>query len=505
MLPDLITAHTPSLRRLRLGLCASALLPCASGILAKAEPPAPTFENVTVHDPSVIRAEEAFYLFGSHLAAAKSEDLMAWTQVSENARPGNPLVPNSREEMQEALAWADSNTFWAPDVTRLNDGRFYIYYCVGRMDTPRAALGIAVADEVEGPFKNLGVILKSGMWGEPSPDGRIYDPAIHPNTVDPHTFFDKEGKLWMVYGSYSGGIFILEMDSATGFPLEDQGYGKHLMGGNHSRIEGPYILYSPETEYYYLFVSFGGLGADDGYNMRVARSRNPDGPYHDSAKTDMHNVHGPKGSLFDDRAIEPHSVKLAGNYRFLHVEGEARKESTGYRSLGHNSVYFDPDTKQYFNFFHTRFVGRGQVHEVRVHQMFMNEEDWLVMAPHRYAGEILGTYSAGEIPGDFKLINHGKTITPDVVESALITLEPDGSLSGAANGTWQLSGDHRAELTFNGDAYRGVFVRQWDNDNRVWVMAFTALSKDGVALWGSGVPRPRTLEKGGRSHSPGRP
>lgn len=92
-----------------------------------------------------------------------------------------------------------------------------------------------------------------------SNDGTPYDATKHPNVVDPHTFFDQNGKLWMVYGSYSGGIFILEMDKKTGFPLPGQGYGKKLIGGNHSRIEGAYILYHPETQYYYLYMSFGGL------------------------------------------------------------------------------------------------------------------------------------------------------------------------------------------------------------------------------------------------------
>lgn len=60
-----------------------------------------------------------------------------------------------------------------------------------------------------------------------SSDGTPYDATKHPNVVDPHTFFDKDGKLWMVYGSYSGGIFILEMNPKTGFPLPGQGYGKN--------------------------------------------------------------------------------------------------------------------------------------------------------------------------------------------------------------------------------------------------------------------------------------
>ena len=77
----------------------------------------------------------------------------------------------------------------------------------------------------------------------------------------------------MVYGSYSGGIYMLKMDPKTGFPYPNQGYGKKLLGGNHSRIEGPYIMYSPDTDYYYLFLSYGGLDVNGGYNIRVARSK----------------------------------------------------------------------------------------------------------------------------------------------------------------------------------------------------------------------------------------
>ena len=43
------------------------------------EMPIPKFKEVSVHDPSVIRAEDGtFYIYGSHMAAAKSTDLMQW-------------------------------------------------------------------------------------------------------------------------------------------------------------------------------------------------------------------------------------------------------------------------------------------------------------------------------------------------------------------------------------------------------------------------------------------
>jgi len=47
------------------------------------------------------------------------------------------LIPNVLEEMGDELAWVESDTFWAPDVIQLPDGRFYMYYCIGRLDAPR--------------------------------------------------------------------------------------------------------------------------------------------------------------------------------------------------------------------------------------------------------------------------------------------------------------------------------------------------------------------------------
>lgn len=460
---------------------------------AQPDPPPPTFTNVTVHDPSIVRDNGTFYVFGSHLASASSTDLLHWTQLSTGPTVGNPIFSNPPVDLVDALNWVDPNTghplagYWAPDVVRLGDGRYRFYYCIGRLDQPRAALGLAVSDSITGPYSNPGIMLRSGQGGQPAEEGSFYDPTIHPNTVDPAVFFDQAGRLWMVYGSYSGGIFILELDPATGMQLPGQGYGRHLIGGNHVRIEGPYIIYSPETDYYYLFMSFGGLDSTGGYNIRVGRSRNPDGPYFDAEGTDLATVKGPTGTLFDDAAIAPHGVKLMGGYQFLHTSGDAKSTSRGYLSPGHNSVYRDPDTGKYLLIFHTRFVGRGEEHEVRVHQMFLNTDGWFVVAPQRYAKETISATDSAQIPGDFKLINHGKTINSTAITSTLITLNPGGAVTGSVSGTWQLVGDYDATFTLGGVTYHGVFVRVWDDDNLTWVLGFTALSADGTAIWGSKV------------------
>lgn len=447
-----------------------------------------------MHDPSVVRADDAFYVFGSHLASASTTDWLQWTQISTSPAPGNPLAPDAATEFAEALAWVETDTFWAPDVIQLGDGRYYLYYCVGRLDAPRAALGLAVSDSITGPYENLGIMLRSGMWGEPSHDGTIYDPTRHPNTVDPDVFFDEAGRLWMVYGSYSGGIFILEMDPATGFPLPGQGYGRKLIGGNHARIEGAFMLYSPESEYWYMFVSFGGLAADGGYNIRVGRSRQPDGPFLDATGNDLTHVAGAPGTLFDDASIAPFGVKLMGNYHFLPEPGEPAATTTGYVSPGHNSAYYDPLTGRHFLVFHTRFVGRGEEHQVRVHQLYLNADDWLVAAPHRYAGVAPGRVQRADVPGDYKLINHGKAISPAVNESQLVTLRPNGTITGAVSGTWRFFAGGNLELTLAGVTYCGVVSTEWDHDHGAWVHAFSALSRDGVAVWGSKLvvdPHPR--------------
>src|SRR5690606_14426981 len=126
----------------------------------------------------------------------------------------------------------------------------------------RSYLGLAEADSIEGPYKDKGVFLRSGYRnaGEfaqyPLDNGQTqWHGAQDPNAIDPAAFYDKNGQLWMIYGSYSGGIFVLEMDNQTGKPKVGQGYGKKLVGGDYRAIEGAFMLYSPESDYYYLFFS----------------------------------------------------------------------------------------------------------------------------------------------------------------------------------------------------------------------------------------------------------
>ncbi len=452
-----------------------ALGACACPAEEKAE--AVRHAEVSVHDPSVIRAEDGkFYIFGSHMAAAVSDDLIDWKSISRDAHAGCTLVENVQEQMKEALTWAQTDTFWAPDVHRLKDGRYAMYYCACEGSSPLSALGLAIAEKPEGPYVDQGVFLKSGMPG--------YNATLYPNVVDPCVFTDKNGDLWMVYGSYSGGIFILGMDGETGLPLEGQGYGKRLLGKNHARIEGPYILYSPETDYYYLFLSFGGLEADGGYNIRVCRSREPDGPYEDSMGRDMTKCGGMPGTFFHDPDYEPYGVKLMGGYRFAPAESDVRKGAETLLSPGHNSAFYEPETGRTFIIFHTRYASRGDYHSVRVHLARFNEDLWPVMSPVRYCGESGEAPEVSARPGKYKVLFHEHDINRTAHVSVTAVLRADGTVDGAVSGAWESDQGGAARFIFNGDTYKGVFIRGYDEAQGAFVSCFTALNEKGEAVWG---------------------
>jgi len=471
------------------------------------DPPAPKFTAVSVHDPSVFTSESGeFYVMGSHLATAKTTDFIEWHQVTTdwNSKPNafypqnnpNPAVQTMQAQIDDVMRGSrDGLGFYAGDIHKMPSGKFYQYYCI-TSSWYCSAIGLAVADAAEGPYITHGLLVRSGeaATGSATPDGTgAWAVSSSPNCIDPQAFFDKDNvNFYMTYGSWSGGIFIMELDPVTGMlkagsqiNAENRGYGRKLIRNNHVSIEGPYIIYSPETQYYYMFLSYGGLAAKGGYNMRVFRSRNPDGPYDDPRH--------PGRDLGTDMRFSEHfnyGVKIMGGYKFESLPGESSDFSTEFLSPGHNSVYYDSATGRYFLIYHQRFGFGSEYHQVRVCEMFLNEDGWFAAAPFRYDGGEIRSFTAGSIPGTWKVINHGISINTFALQSEAYEFLSSGQIKGPDNssGTWELKSDGQtAYITIDEILYKGVFLRCYDEDKEQWVMAFTALSADGIALWGAGA------------------
>ncbi|MFW5749681.1 MAG: lipocalin-like domain-containing protein, partial [Halanaerobium sp.] len=450
-------------------------------------------KSVSVHDPMIIKEDGTYYVFGSHLAAAKSEDLVEWKQIASDWDTSNPIIPDPESELKEALKWPDpdAESTWAKSPIKIkakNSDQYHLYFSTANWESERSTISLAKADRIEGPYEFDKILLRKYEEGNYSHEaGENFSHMEHPGVIDPHVFYDKNDRLWMLYGSYAGGFHILEMDEETGYPEnydpesgyveEGSGYGKRIAGGGHSPMEGSYILYNPETDYYYLYMSFGTLAADGGYNIRVARSKSVEGPYLDSAGVDMREY---DNDSWED--AENYGTKLIGNFIF-------KKSELGYLSPGHNSAFYDQDSGRSFVIFHTRYPGQGESHQVRVHQTVFNQKDWPVITPHSYRGESLSSYSEAEVTGSYQFVNHGRDIQNgenEINYSQEIKLNPDGSLSGDQDGSWKLVDDYYAEITVAEEKYYGAFIKQYDRGLEKEVMTFSALSDKGVTIWGSG-------------------
>lgn len=491
------------------------------------------YQRVSVHDPSIVKADGKYYVFGSHIAVGKSEDLMNWKSIG-NAytTSGNAIYGDLSSNLKQSFAWAGENdsdclggyAVWAPDVfwnaayenEDGSKGAYMIYYCTSST-YKRSCIGYAVSDKIEGPYHYVNTVVYSGFTKEEAYDTNskvntqylntnlktliadkmlqdvnpnwftadgAYNTDYAPNAIDPNLFYDAEGTLWMAYGSWSGGIYVLPIDQKTGLPIYpgedgktengnriDRYFGTQIAGGHTMSGEGPYIVYDQNNGYYYLFMSYAGLAADGGYNMRLFRSEKPDGPYLDAE--------GNNASLAGKVDNNAYGIKLMGNYQWNCLD-------VGYKSCGHNSAFIDEDG-QFYLVYHTRFNGGTELHEVRVHQMFMNEDNWPVVAPYEYSGSQMSPegYALDEVIGKYEWINHQTDSSADMLSTQMISLNEDYTVSGAVEGTWQMS-KNRMTITIDGVTYKGVFFKQLDESKeRKEVMTFSVVGENNTCIWGS--------------------
>ena len=462
--------------------------------------------GVSVHDPSILKAEGTYYIFGSHMSGASSTDLRTWTSIGNGYTPGNPLFDNLFAT-DHVFDYAGSNIsviptddggrhVWAPDVIyNKAQGLYYMYFCT--TSTWNASnLCYATSKNPEGPYAWQGALIYSGFTEETLAYTDVTDYVTqdfalenyvtpkneynfneYPNAIDPAVFYDEEGRLWMVYGSWSGGIFLLELDESTGEVIHpeadpannvDAYYGKKLIGGGHKSIEGPYILYDARSGYYYLFVSYGGLESDGGYQIRQYRSENPQGPYVD-----------PSGKTLDDEDDHyNYGLKMMGNYTFPSLD-------CTYMAPGGQSTFVSTDGGRYITY-HQRFDDGSEYHEPRVHQMFLNEEGWYVAAPFAASGASIetGTYDRGDISGTFYIVNHGTDIGSKVHRAAEYTFAEDGTITGEeASGTFAVKdGTAYIDIDLDGKVYHGVII-EMDDEAGNPVRAIMAAGESNETIW----------------------
>ncbi len=488
--------------------------------------------RVSVHDPSIIKNGDTYYVFGSHIDAARTKDLQNWTRFTNGyARTNNVEFGNLSQNLKKAFDWAGEDledceggfSVWAPDVIWNPDfrnadgtkGAYVMYFCTTSTYI-RSVICFATSKNIEGPYTFGDTLIYSGFTkndqyvtsatknvnkkyistnidelvnsGEVTMNdswfrGNEFNNQLFPNAIDPTIYYGADGKMYMTYGSWSGGIFTIEINSETGKCIHpktgttsdgrmvDSYFGTKIAGGYAKSGEGPFIDYNPENGYYYLWTTYGGLQANGGYNMRVSRSKNPLGPYVDAA--------GRPAVLESNTNLDSIGLKVMGNYKFSSLD-------TAYMAGGHNSVLRDDDGKWYL-FYHTRFNNGTEYHEVKVHEMFFSEEGWPVVTPFEFGGDHIseGGYDEADIVGDYEYINHGTATNGNVINYQKITLNSDRTISGDVSGKWEQSADSAAAvITIGNQKYSGYFIAA-ENEKGKKVMSFTAVGNNNQTIWGA--------------------
>lgn len=468
--------------------------------------------TVSVHDPSVVKDEKTgtYYIFGSHMAWAKSTDLCNWTTFTNNINTDYKTLFAKEAEWsargtKAGSTYDVSGNLWAPDVIWNEEmGKWCMYMSVNG-DNWYTSIVLLTADSLDGNWTYVGPVVYSGFTsaGEAaltdySKAAGTFDDAAKTrylqnrngnrtysmNAIDPCVLYDDDGNLWMTYGSWFGGIYMLKLDGKTG--LRDYTYtyatidnesdiyqGLKIAGGQHCSGEASYI--QKVGEYYYLFMSYGGLTANGGYNMRVFRSDKITGPYKDYSGDDARYTAG------TNNICGTVGVRLMTQYKWNTMD-------VAQVAQGHNSAFVDSDGKAYV-IYHTRTNDGTEGHYVKTHQLFMNEEGWLVAAPYCYSGETLNEngYSAAKIAGTYDVIINEQNVdyaNLKYISPVEVTLNGDGTVSGKYTGTWSLTeGTPYVTINMNNQTYKGVAVRQIIEGTDEDTMCLTLLGTDEKEVW----------------------
>ncbi len=242
--------------------------------------------NLTAHDPVIIRQGDTWYIFttGTGITMKRSEDGRHW----ENIGPVFSPQPKWHKEM---VPFNDGN-LWAPDIFYYRD-KYYLYYSVSSFGSNTSAIGLATNVALDPTDPNYAWMDEGVVIHSTSTDDY--------NTIDPNVARDRDGNLWLSFGSFWSGIKLIRLDPETMKPAADATLHSIAAKPGNTAIEAPFII--ERDGYYYLFVSheYCCRGVNSTYRIVVGRSREITGPYVDKDGKAMLDGGGTLIARGDDR------------------------------------------------------------------------------------------------------------------------------------------------------------------------------------------------------------
>ncbi|WPH04489.1 Hypothetical protein R9X50_00738000 [Acrodontium crateriforme] len=146
----------------------------------------PIIQGQDFPDPGLIRTDNGWHAFATtsrvkgkdiHVQMASSPDFKQWTYHS------------GQDPLTNLPSWVDAANpqVWAPEVSRLDDGSFIMYYTAALKSNPRLhCVSFATSKDVNGPY----VDSTTQPWTCDVRTG---------GTIDPSGYKDADGTRWVVY------------------------------------------------------------------------------------------------------------------------------------------------------------------------------------------------------------------------------------------------------------------------------------------------------------------
>lgn len=258
--------------------------------------------DVPIHDPVMIQADGAYYLFGTGngIEVWTSDDMETWTHL-------DPVFAETPAWVLE-LHPRFRGGMWAPDIFE-QDGTFYLYYSVSAFGRNNSGIGVATSPTLDPEDPEFG-------WTDHGPVVVSVPGRDMWNAIDGHVVRDQGGQPWLSFGSHWGGIKLVRLAPDLTSIAEPQEW--HTIAARHrywklderdagdsanpeldyeslypeeitelnrasesGAIEAPTIFW--KDGYYYLFVSWDRCcrGVNSTYKVVVGRSPDITGPYLD--------------------------------------------------------------------------------------------------------------------------------------------------------------------------------------------------------------------------------
>lgn len=389
--------------------------------------------TANMHDPCVVEADGTYYSFSTDnytlygYTIRQSTNLINWRWAGAaiegynvNGAPPTTETMNSSNALWEVYQVVSSfpqftsgtrddpdgrnMTLWAPEVVPAADGGYWLYgswTCA--FGSPNSVIFLCHADEVTGPYE-----LVHTSNGEPAIIVNSFDGGNpYPNAIDASIYYDAEGNMYMSYGSFSGGIWCIELDPETGLRKDGltasdlasgtdysaaERYGTCLAANTNT--EGSVIAYHQDVEIsdydgtgeynatestyqdrYYMMTSSESLSST--YNMRGYYSTEANGVY---------------GGTTGNSST---GTRVSGSFSWR-TSGSDNGITFDFYAPGHNDMI---QTSQGRNLlvYHNRITFDTNNHYLFVSTYAFNSRGDIVMNPNRYAGEVERKITEAEI------------------------------------------------------------------------------------------------------------